>query len=137
MSFESWSQEPLKEFITDECTMYPEGTKDQPKLWSHCCVLHDLFYWAGGSNFEMDRADLILEACVEETGQTVQAKIMYHGIRLGHLSPISFKDKSFGNGWTMPRERQPLSPDEKLQLREKVLTFDLSDSIVQEFLDTI
>lgn len=130
-------QQYMNDFTTDECTMYPEGTKKEPKLWAHCCILHDMFYWAGGSRFDMDHADLILYSCVQEVAGKTQAELMYKGIRLGHLSPISLKDKSFGNGWINPRPKTSLSDEEKDIVREKILSSQFEPKIIEQFLDQL
>ena len=61
-SLNSWamSDPDLKPFATDYCTLYVEGTHQQPNLWRHCCVEHDLYFWAGGSLDDKKATDLNL-----------------------------------------------------------------------------
>lgn len=94
----------LKPFLTDLCTSYPEGTRDEPNLWAHCCMEHDLYFWAGGSLEDRKEADLRLRSCVEATGERTQAALMYLAVSLGARSPIRFSTKQWGNAWE-DRER--------------------------------
>lgn len=90
---------PVKPFVTDYCTLYVEGTRAQPNLWRHCCVEHDLYFWAGGSLEDKKATDLRLKSCVEKTGATTQAALIYAGVVIGGRSPIRIKSKQWGNTW--------------------------------------
>ena len=101
----------LKPFFTDGCTLFIDGPSDQPKLWRHCCVEHDLRYWFGGSLDDRNATDLRLKSCVEKAAGANWAKIIYYGVKTGQLSPI--KNKTHWNwGWMKKREYGPLSSDE-------------------------
>lgn len=101
----------LKPFFTDGCTLFIDGPKDQPTLWRHCCVEHDLRYWFGGSKDDRDSTDLRLKACVEKAAGANWANLIYYGVRTGRLSPI--KNKTQWNwGWKEKRESVPLTTDE-------------------------
>lgn len=101
----------LKPFSTDGCTLFINGPSDRPNLWRDCCVEHDLRYWFGGSKDDRDSTDLRLKACVEKVAGANWAKIIYVGVKTGHLSPI--KNKTQWNwGWKEKREYGPLSTDE-------------------------
>lgn len=89
----------LKPFLTDGCTSYAEGTRAQPDLWKHCCVEHDLFFWAGGSHAERKETDLRLKSCVEKTGELTHARLIYLGVTIGDTSPIHFKGKQWGHAF--------------------------------------
>ena len=91
--------ERLKPFKTDYCTGFSEGTSAQPQLWKHCCVEHDLYFWAGGCAPARKRADLRLYDCVKSTGAVKTAWLMYAGIRLGSFSPIKIDSEKWGNAW--------------------------------------
>ena len=93
------SEEQLIPFETDYCTGYAEGTRELPNLWKHCCVEHDLYFWAGGSQADRNQTDSRLKSCIEKTGATFQANLMYLGVRIGGMSPIKFKGKQWGNAW--------------------------------------
>lgn len=102
----------LKPFATDYCTNFPEGTKDNPEQWKHCCLNHDLYMWAGGTEPERDEADLSLKECVAETGAQHIATLMYFAVRAGSHSPIKFPDKKWNNGWTDRPDYQSLTSDD-------------------------
>lgn len=89
----------LKPFSTDLCTGYPEGPVNEPMKWAHCCIVHDLNYWVGGTTHDRLAADYELKNCVAETGEISQAQIIFLGVRMGYYSPYHIKDKRWGNGW--------------------------------------
>ncbi len=89
----------IKPFSTDYCTGYHEGTRQRPGIWKHCCLEHDLYFWAGGSREDRKEADLRLGKCVEATGEVEQARLMYAAVSLGAYSPIRLRGKHFGNAW--------------------------------------
>jgi hypothetical protein len=99
ISFGSVQASELKPFKTDYCTNYVEGTLKHPTAWKHCCLMHDMYFWAGGTSQERVEADLGLKTCIEKTGHSLQAQIMYSAIRLSSHSPIKYPDKRWGNGW--------------------------------------
>ena len=73
----------LKPFLTDYCTAYSEGTREHPDLWKHCCIEHDLYFWAGGSRDERKQTDLRLKHCVEATGEVEIARLIYLAVSIG------------------------------------------------------
>ncbi len=89
----------LKPFLTDYCTSYPEGTRQKPELWKHCCVEHDLYFWAGGSKSDRKETDVRLRECVAATGAHRQAKLIYAAVSIGANSPIRFKTKQWGHAF--------------------------------------
>ena len=144
LSFNVFSEEQkfLKPFVSDYCTMYPEGTFGKPDQWKHCCLEHDLYFWAGGSQADRDQSDLGLKECVMKTGNVVQARLIYWGVRAGRLSPITFKKKVFGNGWIVKRPRIPLSAFETEQLILEVnahenLSLELKRSFAAQLLSRL
>jgi hypothetical protein len=86
-------------FVTDGCTGYRDGTRQDPNLWRACCVEHDLHFWAGGTKAMRDATDLRLRDCVRATGQKTEAEIIYLGVRLGSLSPVKIPGMGWGNAW--------------------------------------
>jgi hypothetical protein len=102
----------LRSFSTDYCTNYPEGTRARPELWKHCCLIHDLNFWAGGSSRDRKTADLQLRTCIEDTGAVSTAWLMYLGVRAGSFSPIKYSDKRWGNGWPGRKMNLPLTLEE-------------------------
>jgi hypothetical protein len=89
----------VTDFKSNGCTMFPEGTRANPKQWEHCCIEHDLFFWAGGTRGERDLADLELRDCVIATGAREIGRLMYAGVRAGYRSPIRLSKEGWGNAW--------------------------------------
>lgn len=108
----------LQPFETDHCTFFFDGTSEAPTLWQHCCDIHDLKYWVGGSIPARDRADRALKACVEKVAGPDWASLIYYGVKLGHLSPIKAR-KKWNWGWTLDRDESELSSEEQ----EKAIAF--------------
>ncbi len=101
---------PLKPFSTNGCTGFPDGTLNHPELWRHCCILHDLAFWAGGCERDRDRADLDLRDCVSNVAGAPLGFVLYVGVRIGSWSPIKIKSERWNHGWQDGRaEHTPLS----------------------------
>ena len=115
----------LREFKTDICTAWPDrlGKYD----WSHCCVEHDLYLWAGGEFEQVKIANKRLHACVEKASTRFMANLMFFGIELGGYSPIRLKDKKFGNAWGETNSDTKLSLREINTLIESLELVDLKD----------
>jgi hypothetical protein len=111
----------LNSFETDYCTNYPEGPKDRPDQWKHCCLTHDMYFWAGGNKQNRNAADLELKSCIEATGAIHQAKIMYYAVRFGSYSPIKYSKKKWNNGWNGRGKFQTLT-SEDVDVIEKELS---------------
>lgn len=103
---------PIAPFKTDYCTNYPEGTKTHPELWKHCCLIHDLNFWAGGSTQNRNKSDQNLKNCIHQSGAPITAWMMFLGVRIGSLSPIKYSNKKWGHGWKNRSPYQLLSVDE-------------------------
>lgn len=110
----------LSDFETDYCTNYPEGTREEPELWKHCCLLHDLYFWAGGTRRDRDVADLELRSCIEETGAHHHARLMYYAVRAGSYSPIKYPKYQWSNGWKDGRGMIPLTSEDIDLIEEKI-----------------
>lgn len=113
--------EELVPFETDYCTGYPEGTWDHPDLWKHCCLEHDLYFWAGGSKEDRRSSDFILKECVEETGENFQALIIYIAVSAGSYSPIKFSNKKWNYGWTQRTSLKSLSVEDIDRIDSEIL----------------
>lgn len=109
-SFAAPSQ--LSSFETDYCTNYPEGTKEKPDLWKHCCLIHDMYFWAGGNKQNRYDADLELRTCIEATGEMKIARLMYMAVRAGSYSPIKYPKRKWGNGWSERANYSALSAED-------------------------
>jgi hypothetical protein len=103
------AQENLSAFETDFCTNYPEGPKDNPNQWKHCCLTHDMFFWAGGTRRDRDKADLELKSCIQKTGAEYQAQLMYLAVRAGSYSPVKYPKRQWNNGWQNRSSHQALT----------------------------
>ena len=72
------------EFVSDGCSLFPNGNFADRSLWLNCCIEHDRAYWTGGSEEQRKLADLALRDCVAKTtGNQVLADVMYAGVRVG------------------------------------------------------
>ena len=107
------SHGPLRDFSTDGCSLFPDRSLDGKKDWCHCCVLHDLAYWRGGTAEDRHEADRALKTCVrDESGSPALATVMFLGTRLGGgpYLPMSFR---WGYGWPFAKPYGQLKPDEQ------------------------
>lgn len=124
----------LKSFETDGCTMFVDGTPSKPGLWKHCCVEHDMRYWFGGDQKDMDKTDLRLKACVKEVAGATWAELIYTGVRAGHNSPV--KNKTHWSwGWTTERANAPLSSLESDYIIEEVRRLPYDSELLEKFID--
>ncbi|MBI3774028.1 MAG: FAD-binding oxidoreductase [Gammaproteobacteria bacterium] len=106
----------LKDFTSDGCSLFPNGTARDPKLWCECCYQHDLAYWRGGTDIERLQADEQLRQCVtSKTGDAALAETMFLGVRSGGapLFPTGYR---WGYGWNYGRGYAPLSSSEQAQV---------------------
>ncbi len=102
----------IKPFTSDKCSYYAEGTITQRNLWCHCCVEHDIYYWMGGTEQQRREADGIFKQCIEETGATANAQLMWLGVRLGG-GPASNASYRWGFGWPSYRPYKSLTVEEQ------------------------
>ncbi len=115
----------LHAFEGDGCTLFSEGTSANPNLWRHCCDLHDIRYWFGGTKDDELEADQNLKSCVGEVAGTFLATVMYTAIRAGHYSPIKNKYK-WGWGWINREPWLPLMPSERSYITKQIDELNLS-----------
>ena len=59
----------LREFTSDGCSRFPDGTPTQQDLWASCCVQHYKAYWQGGTYDDRVEADQELRRCVAAVGE--------------------------------------------------------------------
>ena len=109
----------LQPFVSDGCSVFPDGTPAQKDLWRSCCVDHDRVYWQGGTRRERMTADQALQECVAEVGAPKVAALMKIGVWFGGTPylPCHFR---WGFGWPYPRGYKALTGAERL-LVEKAL----------------
>ncbi|HIO97430.1 MAG TPA: hypothetical protein EYG71_05830 [Leucothrix sp.] len=75
---------PVSIFTSDGCTMWPDISNGKDIY--PACFLHDLKYWAGYPNEDVERliadAELMIDvAKIRES--TKMAETMFHGVRVG------------------------------------------------------
>lgn len=106
----------LKPFVSDGCSLFPDGWIGKQDEWLHCCIEHDAAYWRGGTSEERLYSDQALRQCVSETGHPLIGMLMLGGVRLGGspLWPTPFR---WGFGWDYPRFYAPLSTEELKQIQ--------------------
>lgn len=107
----------LKPFISDGCTLFPNGTVENNKLWLHCCVAHDIDYWKGGTQQQRLASDKRLQACVTRLGEAEIATLMLVGVRIGG-SPYIPTPYRWGYGWPYARFYNPLSSAENQLVKQ-------------------
>ncbi len=92
------SDPPAQTFSSDGCTMWPDITDDISIY--QACFLHDLKYWAGRPNEDVDRlvADAELMIDVARLRESTKiAETMFHGVRVGGTDMLKM-DFSWGFG---------------------------------------
>ena len=99
----------LYAFETDGCSNFPDGS------WVACCKIHDLAYWAGGTETDRARADANLRDCVAATGNSATAQLMYSGVR-AFGGPDQIETYRWGYGWRYNRGYKPLTPAQAKQV---------------------
>lgn len=140
LSNSAWSfDSKLSPLKTDYCTNYPEGTRETPDLWKHCCLMHDMYFWAGGNKKDRDNADHELRSCIKATGAIAQSRLMYLAVRLGSYSPLKYPKKKWNHGWAKRPEFQTLSRDDILEIeRELESGYDfVSPEIKKNFVNNL
>lgn len=131
ISFYSLANESkLSSFETDFCTNYREGTSANPSLWKHCCLIHDMYFWAGGNKQDRYDADLELKSCIASTGARRTAQLMYLAVRAGSYSPVKYPKRKWNNGWGDRGNYQSLTQDDIEKIETEL--FDGYDYISNE-----
>jgi len=121
----------LKPFTTDGCSSFPDGTIEQASLWASCCIRHDFAYWQGGTYEERLEADEELESCVADVGEPTIASLMLAGVRVGG-TPYLPTGYRWGYGWPFMRGYEPLTEEEKLEVRKELELFQLMNKSIAE-----
>jgi len=110
------SKPALRPFYSDGCSLFVDGTPTDPRLWCECCYVHDLAYWAGGTEAERLAADEALRDCVRaKTDDTRLASAMFEAVRLGG-APVFPNWYRWGYGWPYGRGYGRLSEAEMTQV---------------------
>jgi len=96
----------LSPFTQDGCSLFPDGNIfKKKKAWRHCCIIHDITYWIGGTWQQRKEADQALAYCVGRNSNSTLGKIMEKGVRIGG-GPIFLGYRSaawfrWGYGWNI------------------------------------
>jgi hypothetical protein len=113
----------LADFTSDGCSLFLNGTFEDPDMWEDCCHKHDLAYWRGCTEEERYQADLAFKACVlKKTGNAELAEIMYQAVRVGG-SPYFPTWYRWGYGWPVGRGYQKLSEADLLLVDQKLAKY--------------
>lgn len=108
----------LRDFTSDGCSLFPDGTIAEGSKWCDCCFEHDIAYWQGGTEQERKAADEALRDCVRErTGDQKLAETMYLGVRAGG-HPVFPTWYRWGYGWDYGRGYAPLTDDERTRVQQ-------------------
>jgi hypothetical protein len=124
----------LRPFSSDGCSVSPDGipATSASRLWAHCCVRHDVKYWAGGSEQDKIDADNELERCVGQASDPSIGKIFKLFVaKFG--GPMSSQTYRWGYGWNYRRPFQRLSANEERQVEA---LYNSSLSAIQETMAT-
>jgi hypothetical protein len=110
----------LADFTSDGCSLFINGTFEDPELWKECCLKHDIAYWKGGTEEQREQADLAFRECVEKkTGDSTLANLMYEAVRVGG-EPYFPTWYRWGYGWPIGRGYKELTKSEKALVQEKL-----------------
>ena len=113
----------LAEFTSDGCSMFIDGTFENPELWKECCLKHDIAYWKGGTKKERELADLAFKVCVQKkTGNAELAELMYQAVRTGG-EPYFPTWYRWGYGWPLGRGYKKLTQEEEQIVKKKLNDF--------------
>lgn len=102
----------LSPFVSDGCSMFPDGPPQNPEKWRDCCYKHDRAYWLGGTYAERLQADDDLRTCIAEVENPALAEAMWAGVRAGG-SPFWPTPFRWGYGWPYLRGYQALTEEER------------------------
>jgi hypothetical protein len=103
------------DFISDNCTFFPEGR------YSDCCVEHDKAYYFGGSYSARRRADNKLFGCVAKKRgfyPKLIAPIMWAGVRVFGTSVLP-TDFRWGFGKNKPKNKKKKKKEKSQETKSK------------------
>ena len=107
----------LRPFASDGCSLSPDGlpVAGKSQAWVQCCVVHDTYYWMGGTAEQRETADNELGQCIaekgfKEIGDSFALAVKYFG------GPDSSQTYRWGYGWNYRRPYKPLDQSEIAQV---------------------
>ena len=122
----------LNAFTTDGCSAYPDGYLHTDEYeWLHCCMAHDIAYWAGGNYEKKVEADAELNRCVSEASFGAHGKMMEMGVATGGTPHLATSWR-WGYGWNRMVSFTPLTT-EKHQHIDKMVHTILNEMSLQSF----
>jgi len=128
------NQLELRSFESDGCTMFIDGPPANPGLWRPCCLQHDLRYWFGGDQIDLDQADLRLKSCVLKLAGNTWAELIYTGVRLGHHAPV--KNKTHWSwGWVPGRQNIKLTKPEIEYIKIELKRLPIDSIVIENFIN--
>jgi hypothetical protein len=114
----------LKDFTSDGCSLFPDGTISDRAKWCECCLRHDIAYWRGGTEEDRKQADAALRDCVlERTGDKALAEAMYLGVRAGG-HPVFPAWYRWAYGWPYGRGYKALNDEEQESVRTRLTDYE-------------
>ncbi len=126
-----YSSNDLAPFSTDGCSKVPNGDLENCDKWLHCCVQHDVAYFAGGTVEERLSADRALMGCIFEASESLKiASIYYYGVRMGG-SPFKNTSYRWGYGWPYGRGYEAVSVEERAWVDERIRNFDCRKALIE------
>lgn len=114
-----YSEDEIKPFTSDGCSVFPDGTLEEKALWLSCCTEHDFTYWKGGTYQERVEADELLRQCVVNVGEPLIAELMLAGVRVGGTPYLPTKFR-WGYGWPYPRGYKAINEKEKKKIQAQL-----------------
>lgn len=109
----------IEPFSHDGCSLFLDGNPITSKSWKHCCIIHDVSYWMGGTKKQRKHADRELGICVDRATRSDKklayglrrkigltlGKIMEIGVRIGGPPKYFSRVKNpawyrWGYGWS-------------------------------------
>jgi len=124
----------LKDFSTDGCSSAPDGIWFvRPNAFFHCCLIHDIAYWKGGTRDEKSQADTEFRSCISKRSHELVGSVYYSSVRSFGSAKTSFSFR-WGYGWQRENHLgppsnpyRPLTDREKQMAEEKLKLVDWDD----------
>lgn len=98
----------IESFSTDGCSAFIDGHQTGSRTeWRHCCVIHDVDYWMGGTKQQKKQSDKELNTCVSEVVNPAFGAIIELAVSIaGKPGSLPWR---WGYGWEKGTEYGTLS----------------------------